>query len=95
MEYVSRQAGHIQTTAFLQISPEVLGFANIRFAAAVANRRGVPLLTLDEAVDQMDFEVMYKQMDWKDPAIKERLKTARKYELLVPNDISLTLIGGM
>jgi hypothetical protein len=95
MKYVARQERDIQETRFLGVATSILNVAGIRFAPAVANRRGVPFLTLDEAVTQMDFEVVYRRLDWRDPAIQARLKSTRKYELLVPADIPLQLVRGL
>jgi hypothetical protein len=58
------------------------------------NRADVPLLTLEQAMTQMDFEVIYARMDWKDPSIQKRRQAAKKYEVLVPMDIPLHLIRG-
>lgn len=95
MEFRAKEQGHIVESVFLGVSVEVLSVPDVRFAPGVANRSGVPLLTLDQAVAQMDFEVVYTRMNWKDPAIKERLKVARKYELLVPRDLPLALVRGL
>ena len=48
-------------------------------------------MTLEEAVQALDFSVIYDRTDWRDPQIQERRKLAKKYELLVPSHIPLTL----
>jgi hypothetical protein len=95
MEWTARKEGHVQETAFLQIDPAVLNADGVRFAPGVANKTGVPLLTLDEAIEQMDFAVVYTRTDWKDPAVQKRLLAARKYEVLVPADIPVNMIRGL
>jgi hypothetical protein len=72
----------------------VLKCEGIRFAPDVSNKKGIQLLTFAEACAAMDFMVIYERTDWRDPQIQERRKQARKYELLVPMDIPLTMIMG-
>lgn len=95
MEWTARKEGHVQETAFLQIDPAVLRSEGLRFAPGVSNKTGVPLLTLNEAIEQMDFAVVYARTDWKDPAVLKRLLAARKYEVLVPADIPVSMIRGL
>ena len=49
-------------------------------------------ITIEAAKDEIDFDVLYTWTDWKDPAIKQRLKAAKKCEVLVPELIPLDLI---
>lgn len=67
----------------------------IRFTAEVANKSGVKPLTLEEACAEMDFPVLFDRTDWKDAAVQERRKVAKKYELLVPNFVPLHLLSGI
>jgi hypothetical protein len=94
MEYRAKENGRIVESRFLQINPAVLKCEEIRFAPDVSNKKGVLLLTLAEACAAMDFVVIYERTDWRDPQIQELRKQARKYELLVPMDITLTMIMG-
>jgi hypothetical protein len=95
MEFLARQEGRIQQSIFLQISPEILGIDGVKFAPGVANRSGMPLLSLAEACEQMDLEVVYDRTDWKDPEVQRRRKEAKKYEILVPDLIPLKFIQGL
>jgi hypothetical protein len=95
MEYRAREEGRIVHSRFLEISPDVLHIDDIRFTADVSNKRGIELLTLEEACEVMDFEVIYDRTNWRDPAIQERRKLAKRYELLIPTDIPLELISGI
>lgn len=94
MEYQARKDGRIVDSRFLQISPAVLAIDGIRFAADIANKSGVPLLSLEEACETMDFEVIYDRTDWKDPDIQQRRQIAKRYELLVPEIVPINLITG-
>ncbi len=91
MEFRAREDGRIRNTRFLQIQPAVLHCEGIRFTQDVSNKAGVRLLTLEEAVQALDFSVIYDRTDWRDPQVQERRKLAKKYELLVPSHIPLTL----
>lgn len=92
MEYRARQDGRILEPIYLQIHPGVVRCDGIRFSPDVSNKAGVPLLTLDEAAEQLDFEVIYRWTDWRDREIQKRLRRAAKYELLVPRNVPLEMI---
>jgi ssDNA thymidine ADP-ribosyltransferase DarT-like protein len=92
MEFLARQAGHIQDTIFLQINPSVIQDAGVRFTSEVANKSGATLHTMEEAKTLIDFEVLYTRTDWTNPIIQERLLNAEKCEILVPDFIPLTMI---
>jgi len=90
MEYVAREKEkRIQESRFILVSRDVIHRDGVRFTAGVANRSGSRLLTLKEACESMDFEVIYDRTDWRDPQIQERRKAAKKYELLVPVSIGV------
>jgi ssDNA thymidine ADP-ribosyltransferase, DarT len=95
MEYRARGARHIDKTVFLRVAPDILEIPGVLFSPGVANKNGVVPVTLDEAVAQMDFEAMHERLDWRDAAVKERIKTTRKYELLVPADIETRFLSGL
>ena len=88
MEYVARAIEkRLDQTAFLAVSRNVLHLDGIRFTAEVANRSGSSLLTLDQAVERMDFPVIFDRTDWSDPDINRRRQVTKKYEILVPISI--------
>lgn len=72
---------------WLKIDKSVILDPGVRFTNDVANKSGVLLLDRDQAKLNIDFEVLFKFTDWKDPAIKARLHAARKSEVLVPRMI--------
>jgi len=43
----------------------------------------------------MDFAAVYERMDWSVQEQMQRVLTARKYELLVPNHVPLRYIRGL
>lgn len=95
MEYRAKEEQRIVQSRYLEISPDVLSIEEIRFTSEVSNKRGVELLTLNDAQEVLDFAVVYDRTDWRDPAIQERRKRAKRYELLIPADIPVELISGL
>jgi hypothetical protein len=88
MEYDARVVKkRIQETVFIRVTREVLTWEGVRFTSAVSNSSGCRLLSLDEAIEEMDFPVIYDGLAWRDPAINRRLKLTKKYEILVPKVI--------
>jgi ssDNA thymidine ADP-ribosyltransferase, DarT len=92
MLYRAMQENRIEVPIYLEIHPEILKMEGVMFTADVSNKSGVEILTLDQAREMLDFEVLYTRTNWKDPEIQQRLKQAEKCELLVPNHIPLDLI---
>lgn len=95
MEFRARKEGRIAKSIFLQIDPEVLTGAGVVFTGGVSNKSDVNVHSLEEAKDLIDFEVLYAKTDWRDPKIKERLKQAKKCEILAPDFIPLGLIRNL
>jgi hypothetical protein len=95
MEFIARNEGRIQQSRFLRIAAEVLDIPGTLCTLDVSNKAGVVPKPLDEACDQIDFEVLYLPTDWKKPEIKQRLLNARKYEILVPTKVPANLISGL
>ena len=92
MEFVARQEGRLGKLIYLEVHPKVRKFDGVRFAPDVSNKTGVCTHPFEEALDLIDFEVLYTITDWNDPPIQERLKQAEKSELLVPDHIPLKYI---
>lgn len=95
MEYRARERGDIVTSCFLSIDPSILHRDRVLFCPDVSNKAGVAQLTIPQAIELMDFEVIYDRTDWRDPEIKRRRTLAKKYELLVPGHIPINLISGL
>jgi hypothetical protein len=95
MEYVARQDGRITDSVYLQIHPDVLRIEGVMFTADVSNKAGVAVISLAEALDVIDFKVLYTRTDWNDPEVQQRLRQAEKYELLVPNHVPMKYIRNL
>lgn len=94
MEYRAKERGSILESRFLRIDPSIIHRDGIIFFPDVSNKTDVEQLALAKAVDEMDFEAVYDQTDWRDPEVQKRRQKAKKYELLVPGHIPLDLITG-
>ncbi|MFN0179620.1 MAG: DarT ssDNA thymidine ADP-ribosyltransferase family protein [Gemmatimonadales bacterium] len=95
MEYVARQEGRIGESVFLNVHPDVLAWDGVKFTPDVSNKSGVAACPIAEAVDMIDFEVLYTRTNWLDPVINTRLHQAEKCEILVPQKIPLEMIRNL
>lgn len=84
MEWIARQQGRISQSIFLKISPDVLRVPGALIVDTVSNRSDAVPRPAEDMIRVLDLKVIYTRTDWKDPAVQERLKTAKKYEILIP-----------
>jgi hypothetical protein len=94
MLYMAKNDNRIQNAVWLKIDVSVLSNPNVRFTSDVSNKAGIELLTLDQALEKIDFEVLFTYLDWKNPDIQLRRKAALKSEILIPKHIPLEKILG-
>ncbi len=66
----------------------------MRFCSEVSNKSGAAILQPEEAKDQIDFDVLFTYMDWRDPVIQARRQAAIKSEILVPDFVPIGKILG-
>lgn len=95
MEFAARQRGDISESRFLVVDRSVIHRPGVLFFPDVSNKAGVTGLTLEQAAEAMDFEVVYERTNWRDPVVKQRLKASKKYELLIPGAIAPSEIRGL
>lgn len=95
MERYARAEGRIQDSIFLEVHPEVLEWDGVLFTPDVSNKRGVPQYPMTDAAKMIDYEVLTRWTDWKDPEIYARLTQAEKCEILVPRFIPSELIRNL
>jgi hypothetical protein len=74
----------IEQSVFISVSPEIVRSNVVRFTPTVAYSKGCPLLPMNQAINEMDFQVIYDGLDRRDPEINMRFQETRKYEILVP-----------
>ena len=94
MQYIAKQDGRHPDPIWIKIKSDILLEKTTRFCSDVSNKSGVRILDSEEAKEQIDFEVLFKTLDWNDTEIFERRKAAEKSEILVPSFIPLNMIEG-
>jgi len=93
MLFQARQEGRIQDPIWLKIDSSVMLVPEVRFTSEVSNKSGVPIHDHSEAVNKIDFEILFTFIDWRcNTTIHERRKTAEKSEILVPGIVPIDKI---
>jgi hypothetical protein len=95
MEYCARKDGRITKSRFLRVDGRVLRQAGARITLGVSNERNMEILTVREALERLDIDAIVERLNWRDPDQLERVLSARKYEVLIPRKIPITLISGL
>jgi hypothetical protein len=95
MRHLALQEGRIVDAPYIAIKPEILLLPGVKIALDVANKKGVTIHDLNNAIDLMDLEVLYNRTDWKVSTIRQRLKSVEKYEVLIPNEIPPNFLLGL
>jgi len=78
----------ILNPVWLKMDLSVLFQDGVRFAPGIAYAADTPLLTAEQAAEQLDFDALFTYMDWTDSEVNRRRQAAKKSEILVPNCIS-------
>lgn len=94
MLHAAKIDGRINEPVWLKIDASVLLHPNAKFTCDVSNKTGVDILTPAEAVEAIDFDVLFTYLDWKDPAIQARRRVAIKSEILIPDFVPIEKILG-
>jgi ssDNA thymidine ADP-ribosyltransferase, DarT len=95
MKYLAQRDGRLPNPKYLGISPNVLKIDGVKIAFGVANANNVEILLVNNAIERIDIEVIYKRTDWTNPEIQQRLRAAEKFEVLVPDVVPRDLIVGI
>jgi hypothetical protein len=96
MAHVAMNDGRKLDPVYLEIDPAVIKLAGVMITNAPSNQNGVQRIAAASALDGLDLEVLYKRTDWNDAAIKARLQTAEKYEILIPSTLDKRyIVGGL
>ena len=94
MLYRAKQDGRITDPIWLKIDASILIEDGVRYCSDVSNKSGVAILDVDQAIEKIDFEVLFTYMDWRDPEIQQRRQTAIKSEILMPKMVPIDKILG-
>jgi hypothetical protein len=92
MEYVARTGDRKLNPVYLEIDPEVIKIEGVMITSAASNQTGVERMAAAAGLDELDLPVIYTWTDWKDSKIMDRLRLARKYEILVPTNVPIRYI---
>ncbi len=94
MLFQAHKDGRITDPVWLKVDASVLTDPEVRFSSDVSNKNGVPILDQKEALKRLDFEALFRYMDWSDPETNTRRQAAEKSEILVPDTIPMEKILG-
>ena len=94
MLYHARNDGRAPNPIWLKISIDILDTPGVYYTNDVSNKSGVCLLSAEEARNEIDHEVMFTYMNWKDSEVRQRRNLALKSEILIPRFIPIDMILG-
>jgi len=94
MLYYARREVRILDPVWLKIKSSILLREGSRFSSDVSNKSGVQILTAKEAAEQIDFDVLFTYMDWRDSDVQARRQVALKSEILIPRHVQVDWILG-
>jgi len=94
MEWLARNEGRIKDVMYLEISPNVLKLPGALVTLGVSNSRDVQRLPVEEGLDRLDADVIYRYSDHSQESI-DRWKLAKKCEVLVPDQITTDYIWNL
>jgi ssDNA thymidine ADP-ribosyltransferase, DarT len=92
MSYVAAQRERKLNPSYLRIDPEVIKLPGVMITTAASNQTGVKRMEASVGLDELDLPVIYTWTNWRDSKVMERLKLARKYEILVPTSLATNYI---
>ncbi|KCZ82645.1 hypothetical protein HJA_17557 [Hyphomonas jannaschiana VP2] len=86
MSFRAKNEGTIEDVVQLKIRPEVILKPGVMFCTEVSNKRGSKIVPISDFSDtDVDEDILFMRLNWKDPAVLERKSVAVKYEILVPD----------
>ena len=94
MLFKAKKEERIKKPIWLKIVVSVMLDPEVRFTSDISNKSGVVMLAHEEAVNEIDFEVLFSHMNWNDPEINKRRQNALKSEILVPDIVPNNKILG-
>lgn len=92
MLYTAQKDCRITDHIWLEIDVSIIMDSRVRFCSSVSYGKGAKLLDHNEAVKEIDFDVLFTYMDWKNSEILDRRNAAEKSEILVPNIVPIDKI---
>ncbi|MFT6458170.1 DarT ssDNA thymidine ADP-ribosyltransferase family protein [Pseudophaeobacter arcticus] len=90
MAFRCRQDGRHPSQYYLGVDPEVLRTPGVRVALGLANAHTTEIIPIDEAIERIDIDVLYRWVE--PPEFLPRIRAAERIEVLVPSGIPKELI---
>lgn len=87
MEHIAREEGRIEKAVWLLVEGSIMKLDGVLFTMDVSNKSGVRPISLEEAAEQIDYQVLTPGLNWNDPGINARLRSMEKCEVLVPDHV--------
>lgn len=94
MLYHAKREGRILDPIWLEIESSILLQEGVRLCPEVSNKSGAAILSPEEAKEQIDFDVLFTYMNWRDPEVRSRRQAALKAEILIPELVPIDKIRG-
>lgn len=85
MEYLARNQGRIKNPSYLEIAPEILNLPDGLVSMGVSNSHDVERLPINDGLDKLDAEVIYRYT--RGPESVARWRLAHKCEILILDKI--------
>jgi hypothetical protein len=85
MKLRAESDGRLPNACFVAVKPDVLQIPGVRIAFGIANSNNVNIMPIEDALPELDVEVLYSRTDWHNELIQRRLQAAEKLEVLVPD----------
>lgn len=93
MAYRCRMDGRHPSQTYIQIKPEVLLLTEMRVALGLANSPHTEIISISEAFERLDLDVLYSNLPW-NADVQKRLGAAEKIEILFPTMVPFAYIIG-
>lgn len=94
MLFKARQDERIKDPIWLKIRAEIILEQDVLFCSDVSNKSGVCIFGHEQAKEEIDFEVLFTYMNWRDQDIQRRRQAAIKSEILIPLLVPIDMILG-
>jgi len=92
MEYTALKDGRINKTAWIQVNRAVLDFDGVMYCPVVSNANGAKLFPIAEAATMIDYQALYRYLDWSTAEGQQRRRDAELCEILVPDYIPINFL---
>ena len=89
MCYVAQNDGRIGDVAWLRVNVAVFDLHGIQLTAGVSNKADAAILSPEQGIEKLDWDVMFTYMDWGDPAVNHARSILKKLALGSPGRASI------